>query len=121
MTKQDSHTNWFHELALHQHDELLALASPENIVRLQMHAAISTPEYPLPKLLSAGEFAEAVIEFSRNETSWNRATMDAITKADDLFNTGCKAEAAETLEAFAASCPWALFKEVAIDQAAHYR
>lgn len=121
MTERDSLTEWFHELAEHSHDELLKLSSPENISQLQVHVTRSTPEYPLPDRLSASEFAEAVANFRRNESAWNRATMAAIFRADDLFKAGCKAEAAESLEAFAASCPWALFQEAALNQSTHYR
>ncbi len=121
MTERDSLTEWFHELAELQNEELLVLASSENIEKLQKHVARSTPAYLLPDRLSAGEFAEAVIEFRRNESSWNRATMAALIKAEDLFKAGNKAQAAESLVAFAASCPWVLFQEVALNQATHYR
>ena len=120
MTQRDGLTEWFHALAEHPEDELVKLASPENIAQLQMHVALSTPGYPLPVALSPGEFAEAVVEFRRNESAWNRATMTAIIEAEDLFKAGYNAKAAASLQAFAASCPWALFKEVALHQALHY-
>jgi hypothetical protein len=47
--------------------------------------------------------------------------MKALIKADDLFKAGCVTEAVEVLHTFASSCPWSLFKEVALDQATHYR
>jgi len=121
MTDRDSLTEWFHELAAHTHEELLALASPKNVGQLQRHVARSTPEYPLLGELSASEFAEAVSEFRQNESAWNRATMAALIKADEMFKADRKEEAAESLEAFAASCPWALFQEAALNQATHYR
>lgn len=121
MTERDSLTEWFHELASHSHDELLRLASPDAIAKLQVHVAWSTPEYPLPAELSPKEFADAVLEFRRNESAWNRATQSALFAADELYNGGDSAAAASELEAFASSCPWALFKEVALNQATHYR
>jgi hypothetical protein len=121
MTERDSLTEWFHELATHTHEELLTLASPENIEQLKRHVAKSTPEYPLPDGISAIEFAEAVSEFRRNESAWNRATMAALIQADEMFKADRKEEAAESLEAFAASCPWALFQEAVLNQATHYR
>jgi hypothetical protein len=121
MTDRDSLTEWFHALADQPHEELLRLGSPETIAQFRTHVARSTPGHPLPGELNASEFAEAVVEFRRNESAWNRATMAAIIKADDLFNSGKTAEAAESLKAFAASCPWALFKEAALNQATHYR
>jgi len=121
MTERDSLTEWFHELAEHSHEELRELASPENIEQLQKHVARSTPEHLLPDQLNASEFASAVVEFRRNESAWNRATMTALIKADDLFKAGHKAQAAESLKEFATSCPWTLFQEVVLNQTTHYR
>lgn len=120
MTDRDSLTEWFHALADQPHGELLRLASPKAIAKFRAHVARSTPGHPLPDELSASEFAEAVVEFRRNESAWNRATMAAMIKADDMFKTGRTTEAAASLEAFANSCPWALFKEAALNQANHY-
>jgi hypothetical protein len=120
MTERDSLTNWFHSLADNPLDELVALASQANIELLRIHVSRSTPDYPLPAALGPSEFAEAVIALRQNESSWNRATMDALIKADDLFKAGRIAEAAESLQVFASSCPWSLFKEAALNQATHY-
>lgn len=121
MPERDSLTEWFHSLAERPDNELVRLASPENIAQLQMHVSLSTPDYPLPDALSSIEFAQAIVEFRRNESAWNKATMAAIIQAEDLVEAGGNAKAAALLEAFAASCPWALFKEVALNQATHYR
>lgn len=121
MTDRDSLTEWFHALAEHPHDELIELASSENIEQFQKHVARSTPKYPLPAALSASEFAEAVFRLRRNESAWNKAAMAALIKADDLSKAGFVAEAVKSLEAFASSCPWALFKEVALNQATNYK
>lgn len=121
MNERDNLTEWFHELADNSHEELLRLASSEAIAKLQAHVARSTPEFPLPDELSPHEFADAVLQFRRNESAWNRATQAALFKADDLHTDGRSAEAAGSLEDFASTCPWALFKEVALNQATHYR
>jgi hypothetical protein len=121
MTERDALTDWFHSLAENSADALLELASQENIDQLRLHVARSTPRYPLPEALDPKQFAEAVLAFRESESSWNRATMKALIKADDLFKAGCVTEAAEVLHAFASSCPWSLFKEVVLDQATHYR
>jgi hypothetical protein len=121
MSKRDSLTDWFHALAEHPADALAGLATSENIALLQLHVSRSTPDYPLPETIEATEFAETVITFRKNESAWNHAVMAALIKADELFKAGSISEAAETLFAFAASCPWSLFKEVALNQATHYR
>lgn len=121
MAERDSLTDWFHALAEHSADALVGLATDENIALLRLHISRSTPDYPLPEQFEATEFAKAVTTFRENESAWNRAVMAALIKADDLFKAGSISEAAETLHAFASSCPWALFKEVALNQATHYR
>jgi hypothetical protein len=120
MAQRDGLTQWFHDLAEQPEDALIKLASPQNIAQLQTHVALNTPDYPLPSWLSPSEFAQAVVGFRHNESAWNKATMAAIIQADDLFKAGSTAKATALLEAFAASCPWALFKEAALDQATHY-
>ncbi|NTV95676.1 MAG: hypothetical protein HGA75_09700 [Thiobacillus sp.] len=117
---RDSLTEWFHELAKLSEEELRAEASPENIDMLRLHIERSVPAYALPAEISKDEFAESVQEFRRNESSWNRAVMASLVKAGDLFNEGLAYEAVDELHRFAASCPWALFQEVALNQAALY-
>ena len=121
MSERDSLTDWFHALAERSSDALVGLATVENIALLRLHVSRSTPDYPLPDTFETSDFAEAVVNFRESESAWNRAVMAALIKADDLFHEGSISEAAETLHAFAASCPWALFKGVALNQATHYR
>lgn len=120
MTERDSLTGWFHSLAENTPDALATLASQKNIDLLRLHVSRSTPDYLLPETLEPSEFAETVLAFRQNESSWNRATMAALIKADDLFKAGSAIAASESLKAFAASCPWSLFKEAALNQATHY-
>lgn len=120
MTEKDDLTEWFHEMALHTHEELIVLASWENMGCLQRHIARCIPEYPLSDELNVIEFADAVHEFSRNESARNKATMAALIEADEMFKANGKEKAIEVLKAFASSCPWVLFQEAALNQATHY-
>ena len=121
MSERDSLTDWFHALSEHPPEALVGLATSENIALLRLHISRCTPDYPLPETIEATDFAEAVITFRENESAWNQAVMAALVKADDLCKAGSISEAFETLQAFAASCPRSLFKEVALNQATHYR
>lgn len=79
------------------------------------------PECPLPEAINAAQFAETVHTFRQNEISWNRSAMAVLTKADKLVKVGRVVEAEKALNAFASSCPWPRFNEVALDQAKRYR
>jgi hypothetical protein len=121
MAELDDLTAWFHALAELPHDELIRQASPDTISRLQTHAARNILGYPIRSAMNPEDFAATVLALRHSEGSWNRATMAAILKAEDLHNAGQKAEAAASLEAFAKTCPWLLFQEVALDQGSHYK
>ena len=121
MNERDALIEWFHALSSHSSSELENLASLENIELLRIHIDRSIPEYSLPSEFEPSEFSEAVASFRQSESSWNRATQLAIVKADDLFKAGHADEAARSLRAFAASCPWLVFKEAALNQADYFR
>ncbi|MBW8330199.1 MAG: hypothetical protein K0M48_13920 [Thiobacillus sp.] len=118
---RDSLTEWFHELANLSQDEIRDQATPANLDTLRLHIQRSVPECSLPPDLTREQFAEVVYEFRKNEKSWNQATMASLIRADDLFKEGLVHEAVQELHRFAASCPWSLFKEVALNQATYYQ
>lgn len=109
--------NWFHQLAELGADQIAARFSTESLARLQAHVALCLDGAGLPGICSPTQFAETVLDLRANESDWNRATMSAIIQADDLMLAGQTEEAVQVLQAFAASCPWTLFREVAEDQA----
>lgn len=109
--------DWFHQLAELGSDQIAVRFSPENLARLQAHVALCLDGAGLPGICSPTQFAETVLDLGANESDWNRATMSAIIQADDLMLAGQAEEAVQVLLAFAASCPWTWFREVAEDQA----
>lgn len=118
---RDSLTEWFHELAKLGQNELRDQVSSNNLDKLRAHIERSVPEYGLPSDLTKERFAEVVHELRKNESAWNRAAMASLIKADDLFKDGLAYEAVQELHSFAASCPWSLFKEAALNQATQYQ
>lgn len=118
---RDGLTEWFHALAKLGYEEICDQATRENIDKLSLHIQRSVPEYSLPSDLTTEQFAEAVHELRKNESVWNQATMASLIRADDLFKVGLVHEAVQELHRFAASCPWALFKEAALNQSTRYQ
>lgn len=109
--------DWFHQLAELGSDQIAVRFSPENLARLQAHVALCLDGAELPGIKTPAQFAETVLDLRANESDWNRATMSAIIRADDLMLAGQTEEAVQVLLAFAASCPWASFREAAENQA----
>lgn len=109
--------DWFHSLAELGRDEIARRFSPVNLARLQAHVQLCLAGAELPWIGTPEQFAETVLDLRANESEWNRATMSAIIRADDLMLAGQAEEAVQVLQSFAASCPWLLFREVAQNQA----
>jgi hypothetical protein len=117
---RDSLTEWFHQLASLEHSELVQKASIDNQEKLRLHIERSVLECEIPTGLTEQQFANTVLDFRKNESAWNHAVMASLIKADELFKEGLAGEAVSELHRFASSCPWALFREVALNQATHY-
>lgn len=116
-TRRKASTEWFHELAELGREEIAGRWTPEIERRLAVHVALCLRDVGMPAVRTPEQFAEVVLDLRDNESGWNRATMAAIIRADDLVLAGQKEEAVHVLDAFAASCPWVLFCEVVQDQA----
>ena len=108
---------WFHGFAALDRDEIARLWTPEIERRLIDHVALCLTGVEMPGVRAPEQFAEMVLDLRSNEGDWNRATMAAIVRADDLVLAGQTEEAVQVLHAFASSSPWVLFREVALDQA----
>lgn len=115
--RRSASIGWFHQLAELDRDEIARRCSPENLARLQDHLALCLQGAEPPGIMEPAQFAETVLDLRSNERDWNRATMAAIIRADDLMLAGQTEEAVQVLLAFAASCPWTLFRETAKNQA----
>jgi hypothetical protein len=117
----DDQTEWFHRLAALPEEELRALAPTSERENLIGFIRAQLPGTSLPELVEPQAFAEAVTTLRANERKWNQALQRALIEADDLAKERRRAEAKELLVNFASGCPWALFKEVAENQASWYQ
>lgn len=115
--RRQASTEWFHSFAKLGRGELARRWTPEMERRLKDHVALCLTGVEMPGARMPEQFAEVVIDLRASESDWNRATMAAIIRADDLVLAGQTEEAVHVLHTFAAFCPWVLFREVAQDQA----
>ena len=111
---------WFHQLAALPPDQLALQASEANQSAFANLVKVCLPDHSAPVGQSAETFASTVLALRENERQWNRALSSALIQADDLHKSQGWQGAVTTLEAFAKSCPWKLFREVARDQANNY-
>ena len=109
---------WFHGLANHDHREIARRCSPESLERLRGHLALCLNGHPEPGDLTPQQFAEVVLDLRTNERDWERAWMAAAVKADDRMLAGQTEEAVHALNAFAQDCPWQVYREAALHEAA---
>ncbi len=112
--------DWFHAFAKRSVEQLAQLADEEHRSRFRQYVVESLPGHSPPDSLSPDVFAQSVVALRDNERKWNQALMAALTDADDLHRSGATQECVEILRAFAESCPWRRFAEVARRQAAAY-
>jgi hypothetical protein len=117
----DDHIEWFHMLAALPEEELRALAPTSARENLIGFIRAQLPGTTLPELVEPQAFAEAVTALRANERKWNQSLQRALIEADDLARERRRTEAKELLVNFASGCPWALFKEVAENQASWYQ
>lgn len=110
-------TEWFHAFSALGRDEIARQWTPEIEGRLAAHLAWCLTGAGMPEVRSPEQFAEVVLDLRASEADWHRSTMAAVIRADDLVLAGQAEEAVHVLHAFAAACPWVLFREVARDQA----
>jgi hypothetical protein len=109
---------WFHMLSKTLEAEEVVVIEPTLQDDLARFVARQLPAHPLRSELTDAQFIDAVLSLRKNESSWNRALMQAIIKACDLAESGQPKQAAEDLKIFATTCPWIMFTEIAINQAA---
>lgn len=114
-------TEWFHEFAKQSIDQIALQATEANRNLFSHYAATSLAKHKPPDGLAAEEFAHIVHELRENERRWNRALMSALIESQDLYRSQNQESAVSVLELFAASCPWRLFQQVALDQAYSYK
>ena len=117
---RDAQFEWFHALA---HSlKAAGVGEVRASVRSDMlrFTAENLPGHSFPDELDNKVFIESVQQLRTNESAWNKALQAAIIKACDKAEAGERRAAAEDLEHFASSCPWALFAEVARDQASQF-
>ena len=119
-SKLDEQVEWFHQFSGQSLSDLASQASEANRKAFACFVATSLPGHSAPEGQSPEEFAATVQELRTNERQWNQALCAALIQADDLRTSEDWQAAASKLEAFAESCPWKLFREVANDQAANY-
>lgn len=112
---------WFHQFAKLSVEQLSQLATEENRSLFLQYVRASLPKHPPPEAQSPADFARAVVALRESERQWNRALMTALIDADDLHNAWASKEAVEKLNAFADSCPWKLFEDVARRQVGEYQ
>jgi len=111
---------WFHQFAALPPDQLALQASEANRSAFANLVKVCLPDHNPPDSQSPEEFASTVLALRENERQWNRALSSALIHADDLRKSQGWQAAVSALEAFAESCPWKLFAEVARDQASNY-
>lgn len=118
---RDQQVEWFHSLAALPDSDLYAWAHSSNGADLLTFVKLHLPGVGAPNLSNAAEVASAVRSLRQNEKAWNRSLMQALADADDEHGRGASTSARDRLLSFANECPWLLFKEVANNQASHYR
>ena len=111
---------WFHQFAALPPDQLALQASEANRLAFAHLVKVCLPDHNAPEGQSPEEFASTVLALRENERQWNRALSSALIQADELHKSYGWQPAIAKLEAFAESCPWQLFREVARDQAGSY-
>ena len=117
---RDEQTEWFHQFADQAPDQIAANANEANRSAVASFVSLSLPDHPMPDDLSPEEFADAVMSLRESERAWNRAVCTALIQADDLHISHDDEQAFAVLQAFAKSCPWSPFREVAENQAQNY-
>lgn len=116
----DAQVEWFHNLAALPEAELRIAANSGLQQLFAEFVAAHLPGHSPPAELSPQEFASAVSHLRANERRWNRALQWAIIEADDHSKRQESGQAVRLLQAFAAQCPWARFREVAMNQSTYY-
>ena len=112
---------WFHQFAKQTMDRLTLQATEENCLLFEQYVIASLPNHRPPFGQSPEQFADAVVKLRDNERQWNQGLMSAMVAADDLYQSKDWQGAYATLVTFAASCPWQLFRDVALTQADNYQ
>jgi hypothetical protein len=112
---------WFHALAKTIEAGTLSVSAVALTREVAEFVAQHLPGYAFPLTSTDVEFIEAVRTLRENEKAWNRRLMQTLIEADDQAKAGSTQIAAESLRNFAANCPWALFAEVATNQARHFQ
>ncbi|MFP8779427.1 hypothetical protein [Hydrogenophaga sp. RWCD_12] len=104
---------WFHDLAIHDRNEIARRCSPDTEALLRAHVALCLSGQDVPPRLTPEQFAEVVLDLRANERDWERAWMAAAVQADDRMLAGQVEEAGHVLSEFAKACPWGALRQEA--------
>ena len=114
---QDAQFEWFRLVVQLLREQGASAVSETMRAGLDRFTRTNLPEHSFPAGLEQQAFAAEVLKLKDNDTSWNRALQSALVAAYDKAGAGEHLSAVEDLEAFARTCPWALYAEVARTEA----
>ena len=116
----DAQFEWFHALAelLDKHGPVAVNADTRSA--MLRFVTEHLPGHTFPDEEDTNAFIESVQRLRESERTWNKALQAAIISACDRAEAGNPHVAANNLEHFASSCPWALFARVARGQASQF-
>jgi hypothetical protein len=116
----DAQFEWFHALAelLNKHGPVAVSAGTRS--DLLRFTTEHLPGHTFPDKQDTNALIESVKRLRESERNWNKSLQAAIISACDRAEAGEPQGAADDLERFACSCPWALFARVARGQASQF-
>ena len=114
---RDAQFEWFRSAVQLLREQGTSAVSETMRAGLDQFTLTNLPEHSFPAGLDQQAFAAEVLKLKDNDTSWNRALQSALVAAYDQAGAGGHRNAAEDLEAFARTCQWALYAEVARTEA----
>ena len=115
----DDQFGWFHDLA----DEIASgrcHLDPNTRESLGRFLELQLPGYPLSDSEGDSKLIDDILNLRANEVAWNRSLQAAMVRADNASRAGSALVARQELERFSRECPWSLFSQIALDQAALY-
>jgi hypothetical protein len=117
----DEQVQWFHALAALPREQLCRWAEVTNGADFVKYIEQHCPSAGPPSFVGVEELVNSVLNFRANESAWNKALQKVLAEAHDLHAQQALHVSAKLLNEFASECPWCLFREVAVNQALHYR
>ena len=82
-------------------------------------AESNLPGHAFPHLESDEEFVEQVLKLKDNDLVWNKALQTTLLRSYDFEAPTARENSVRELNEFAATCPWALYAEIARFRAEH--